>query len=107
MRLVVRERAAGRAGGIASLAHPGKIARDGWVEQFIEEGLPAIEVFHPDHDAAAVDRYREIATRFDLPMTGGSDYHGPSSAREWAFGRVHLPPEQFERLESRRRSPQS
>ena len=45
-----------------------------------EAGLDAIEVYHSDHDAAAVDKYAAIARDLDLLVTGGSDFHDPASA---------------------------
>jgi hypothetical protein len=41
-----------------------------------EMGLQAIEVYHSDHDPKDVRLYLDIAKRFDLLATGGSDYHG-------------------------------
>jgi hypothetical protein len=96
-----------RAGGLASLAHPGKTGVDALVEGLAADGLAAIEVYHPDHDPQTTDRYREMAARHDLLVTGGSDYHGSGSGRSSALGRVGLPADDFARLEARaaRRSP--
>jgi 3',5'-nucleoside bisphosphate phosphatase len=91
----------GRAGGLASLAHPGKTRVDALVGELAAAGLPAIEVYHPDHDPKTTDRYREMAARYELLATGGSDYHGPGSGRDTAFGRTGLPPADFARLEAR------
>ena len=41
------------AGGVASLAHPGLDAAGPAIRGFVAGGLPAIEVWHSDHDAAA------------------------------------------------------
>jgi hypothetical protein len=35
-------------------------------------------------------------------MSGGSDYHGPGSGRDEAFGRVTLPRDVFDDLRARR-----
>jgi len=43
---------------------------------FVEAGLGAIEVWHSDHDEPARNRYRMLAERYGLALTGGSDYHG-------------------------------
>ena len=83
------------AGGIASVAHPVKIGRDDLVRSMAADGLDAIEVYHPDHGAAATIRYRDLADELDLLVTGGSDYHGPGSDRAAAFGRVSLPASEF------------
>ena len=67
------------AGGLASIAHPGKLKLDEIIPGMVDAGMPAIEVFHSDHDAADVARYEGIAARFGLLVTGGSDYHGPGT----------------------------
>jgi predicted metal-dependent phosphoesterase TrpH len=90
-----------RAGGIASLAHPGQTRRDDAIERWVEAGLPAIEVWHSHHDDAAVARYRAVATRYGLLMTGGSDFHGDDADRVYRVGEVGAPPEAFARLTAR------
>jgi hypothetical protein len=93
---VVRRVALAR--GVSSLAHPGKMENDELVRGFVRDGLDAIEVHHPDHDAAAVARYQALASSAGLLVTGGSDYHGPGSGRTAALGRVGLPPADYARL---------
>ncbi len=86
-----------QAGGLASLAHPGKVHIDDRIAPLKEAGLDALEAFHPDHDAALVERYLGIARRLDLLLTGGSDFHGdPAHGRK--PGSVTLPGEQWARL---------
>jgi predicted metal-dependent phosphoesterase TrpH len=87
-----------RAGGVSSLAHPGKLDDDVVVAQVIEAGLPALEVHHPDHDRDAERRYRKMADEAGLLVTGGSDFHGPGSGRTSGLGQVGVPPEDFARL---------
>ena len=89
------------AGGVASLAHPGKTNVDSLLGELTDAGLEAIEVFHPDHSFADVRRYREMAAELGLLTTGGSDYHGPGSGRSDALGRVGVGPEAFAALEER------
>jgi len=85
------------AGGIASLAHPGKLGLESRLKTLARAGLDAVEVFHPDHDATLVERYRVLARELGILMTGGSDFHGdPAHGRE--PGRVSLPAAEFERL---------
>jgi len=88
----------GRAGGIASLAHPGKITDQGLIPDLVAAGLPAIEVYHSEHDAAAVAQYRRLADAHGLLVTGGSDFHGPDAFRAEFLGRVGLPAEDYARL---------
>jgi len=93
-----------RVGGYSSLAHPGKAARDAIIPGLIDAGLSAIEVFHPDHSPDDVRRYREIAERAGLFVTGGSDYHGPGSGRTAGLGHVGLPADAYEALMASRQS---
>lgn len=85
-------------GGIASLAHPGYRPQDEIIPGLIEGGLEAIEVFHSSHDTEAQARYLEIATRHNLLVTGGSDYHGEGTRRAEFFGVTNLPAQYFEAL---------
>jgi predicted metal-dependent phosphoesterase TrpH len=85
------------AGGIASLAHPGQTGVDGRITAYIDSGLEAVEVFHPDHDEAATARYRTLASDFELLVTGGSDFHGDPS-HGWEPGAVTLPRDEWLRL---------
>jgi hypothetical protein len=89
------------AGGLASLAHPGKTGRDDLIAAMVDAGLAAVEVHHPDHTAADRARYSQIARDRRLLVTGGSDYHGPDSGRADALGRVTLPAADYAALAAR------
>jgi len=65
-----------RAGGISVLAHPGTVQRDDLIPEFVELGMKGIEVWHPKHDRGSVRYYMELAKRYGLIVTGGSDFHG-------------------------------
>jgi 3',5'-nucleoside bisphosphate phosphatase len=90
-----------RAGGVASIAHPGKTGIDGRLGALADAGLDALEAFHPDHDAAAVARYTRLAEQRGLLVTGGSDFHGDPS-HGCTPGSVTLPAVHWERLLNRR-----
>lgn len=70
------------ARGVAVLAHPIQLryADDDELDRIVgrlrDEGLGGIEVRHSDHDAALVEQYSDLAARYDLVTTGGSDFHG-------------------------------
>jgi len=86
-----------RAGGLVSLAHAIKLRDDALVARLCTEGLDALEVHHPDHDAGARQRYRALAAAHGLLVTGGSDHHGEPGPRA-ALGSVSLPPADWEAL---------
>jgi len=90
-----------RAGGLASLAHPGRTAIDGRIPALRDAGLDALEVYHSDHDAAASERYRRLADDLGLLMTGGSDYHGDPS-HGVPLGTSPLPREAWRHLRAAR-----
>lgn len=93
-----------RAGGVSSLAHPGKTGIDDEIQTLMASGLHAVEAFHPDHTPEDTARYAELASRFGLLVTGGSDYHGPGSGRSDALGRIGLPEPAYRILIERRSS---
>ena len=64
-----------RAGGVAVLAHPGRLRDESVIEELVRAGLAGIEVFYPTHDANQVAHFRATAAEFGLVMTAGSDFH--------------------------------
>ena len=91
-----------RGGGLASIAHPGKTRIDGRLASLRDAGLDALEAFHPNHDAATVDRYIRLARDLELLLTGGSDFHG-DPGHGLMPGSVTLPAPHWERLLDRHR----
>jgi predicted metal-dependent phosphoesterase TrpH len=86
------------AGGIVSLAHPGLVEHDEWIEGFVDAGLDAIEAYHSEHDAETTARYLEMAKRLGVAVSGGSDYHGDDGHDHVPLGGVSLPQAEFDRL---------
>jgi predicted metal-dependent phosphoesterase TrpH len=70
------------AKGVAVLAHPNTLNMNKTSElenlilRLIEEGLKGIEVYYPEHSPLEVSRYKALAERHNLLITGGTDYHG-------------------------------
>jgi predicted metal-dependent phosphoesterase TrpH len=69
------------AGGVAVLAHPTwvKESSEGLsslVERLKTAGLGGIEVHYSTHNPKQTAEYLNLAKRFDLLITGGSDFHG-------------------------------
>ncbi len=67
------------AGGVAVLAHPFIDDMYEHLSMLVDLGLDGIEVYHYSHKAADVDRARELARRYNLLPSGGSDFHGRES----------------------------
>jgi len=57
------------------MAHPGHIKKNN-IEDIVKLGVDGIEVYYPDHDEIAISKYLEIASKYKLLITGGSDFHG-------------------------------
>jgi len=64
------------AGGVAVLAHPGLTQRDHVIADLVKYGLQGIEVYYPSHTPQTVTKYLNVAKKYDLAITGGSDFHG-------------------------------
>jgi len=81
-----------RAGGVAVLAHPGKLKDHvGMVERLIGAGLDGVEVYHPANTENHRLDLRGLAKRFDLIETGGSDFHGISDDGTYSLGSINAP----------------
>ena len=78
------------AGGLASLAHPVLYRRDALIPDLIKQGLDGIEVMHIKHDRSDVRRYSDMAKRYGLLTTGGSDCHGDGRGQA-VIGTVLVP----------------
>ena len=108
-----------KAGGISVLAHPappwGKTED---IIRLAELGLDGVEVRHPHVPAEEQPKIREIAAKFGLYVSGGSDHSGLCggyyssfhSEDELKAGGFYIPPceagaseEEFDRLRLRRR----
>ncbi len=89
-----------QAGGVAVMAHPGLNRSDEVIPIMAEAGLDGIECFHTKHSASMATHYLQIAERFQLLVTGGSDCHGLSKGRP-LIGTVRLPYEHVEKLKAR------
>ena len=95
------------SGGIASLAHPGRIPLDGdarfaLMNELADGGLDGIECYHSDHTFTEAERFASFACERGLLITGGSDFH--AEGRNRVIGQPPFRPseallEVFSRLE--------
>lgn len=89
------------AGGIASIAHPGKDEQmEGIILQLKSFGLRAIEAFHRSHTLELVQKYMKFAKAHGMLITGGSDCHGPSDGYPPSIGTIRVPPDVVSNLKA-------
>ena len=97
-----------QAGGIPVLAHPGLIPikdphqMEAFVGLLKSLGLQGLEVYYPEHDRKLTAFYEALAQRYDLLMTGGSDFHGaikPEIKMGIGYGSMFVPFELYARLQ--------
>lgn len=69
-------------GAIPVLAHPGETDSFELVPELVQKGLRGIEVLHPSHGPEDRKKARELAEKYQLMETAGSDYHGDFGSRE-------------------------
>lgn len=80
-----------QAGGVAVLAHPGLLRFGGWeVEEFVKrlvsEGVDGIECFYSRHNSKQVKTFVELAEKYHLGISAGSDFHGEQVKADVALG---------------------
>lgn len=71
------------AKGLAVLAHPNQLEMDDYeleenLKKLIYYGLDGIEVYHSSHTRKQIEKYLALADKYNLLISGGSDYHGKS-----------------------------
>ena len=95
------------AGGVPVLAHPGLLGIDNesdltqLIGNLKDIGIKGIEVYYPEHTPRQMKTYAELARRFDLLMTGGTDFHGammPKIKLGSGKGDLFIPYELYEKL---------
>jgi predicted metal-dependent phosphoesterase TrpH len=93
-----------RVGGIVSAAHLKDRATRTNLARLADEGLDAVEVRHPSHDAETRLRIADLAAHLGLGASGGSDWHGdgPDGHGHDDMGSQQVPFEWLAALEARR-----
>lgn len=95
------------AGGIPVLAHPGLLdctkedQFDCLIAGLKEMGIQGIEVFYSEHTPDQTRLFAELARRYGLLMTGGTDFHGaiqPEIKMGSGRGNLCVPYELYEKI---------
>ncbi|HEV7949956.1 MAG TPA: PHP domain-containing protein [Glaciihabitans sp.] len=90
-----------RAGGVPVLAHPAthgryRVIEESAVAELVDAGLFGLEVDHRDNTEDGKVRLYELAAKYDLVLTGSSDYHGEGKPNRLAENTTS--PEVLERI---------
>ena len=98
------------ADGIPILAHPplyhmGKDRMDRLVSSLKSSGLMGIEALYSTYTNQDERDMRNLAAKYDLLLSGGSDFHGANKPRldlGTGYGRLFVPEELLDRIRERR-----
>lgn len=82
-------------GGYAVLAHPGQLNSYHLIPELVGKGLDGIELNHKDHTAKDYEIILDYAKKYNLTLTGGSDFHGAYGQGRDQIGSI-LAPDVFE-----------
>lgn len=82
--------------GISVLAHPGTTRRDELIPDLVSFGLDGLEAYHSQYNSGTTQYYINLASKFGLIYTGGSDCHGRKE--KILIGMVRVPYRCVERL---------
>jgi predicted metal-dependent phosphoesterase TrpH len=85
--------------GLPVLAHPFTIkGPETMIPGLKEAGLIGIEAYYKDYSPDETDAIIRLAEKYDLIVTGGTDYHGIDNRNEVMLGGVEVPLESVENL---------
>ncbi len=98
-------------GGIPVLAHPtlyhlGEEKLDKLTSELKNAGLTGIEAIYSTYDAQDEQQIRRLAEKYDLCISGGSDFHGackPGLELGTGYGKLYVPEEILVNLKKRLR----
>jgi 3',5'-nucleoside bisphosphate phosphatase len=95
------------SGGIPVIAHPVSLECrnmdefEGLLKGFIKAGVEGMEAYAPMHTPEMAGQYRALAVKYNLVITGGSDFHGDKDETIGNFQKESpVPFELYEQLES-------
>lgn len=89
------------AGGVPVLAHPAthgryRVIEERAIAELVDAGLVGLEIYHRDNTEDGKVRLHELARKYDLVVTGSSDYHGEGKPNRLAENTTT--PEALERI---------
>lgn len=99
-----------KVGGIPVLAHPllygmGKVRLDKLVSELKDAGLMALEAIYCTYSPSDEREMRALATKYDLAISGGSDFHGDNKPKldlGTGYGSLYVPYEVLTNLHQKK-----
>lgn len=87
-----------QAGGVAVIAHPGRLYKNNLLNEIIALGIDGIEAIHPAHSYSIQKQLEQLARKHNLLITGGSDFHGQRKEYYRNFGTVGIHKDWIEKI---------
>lgn len=88
------------SGGVAVMAHPMFTQKDELISQFVKAGMGGIEVYYPNCSETVLKFYKNLARKYNIIATGGSDAHGKAKSHTY-IGKTQIPYEIVENLKEK------
>ncbi len=79
-----------QAKGVAVLAHPMVTKMDEIIPGLVDAGLQGLEVYYPNCSKDVITFYKNLAKKYHLVLTGGSDAHGDGKKNTF-IGKARVP----------------
>lgn len=76
--------------GLAVLAHPGMLKKKSIIDYCIDLGIDGLEAIHPKHKKEDVLYMLNLAKKYNLFTTGGSDFHGDKTNEKSMLGKYYV-----------------
>ena len=99
-----------KAGGVPIMAHPilyhmSESKLDALTAQLKDCGLMGIEAIYSTYNAREERQIRALATKYDLLISGGSDFHGSNKPKIdlcCGYGKLYVHDEVLEKIKEKR-----
>ncbi len=85
------------SGGVAVMAHPMATMKDELIAPLVKAGMGGLEVYYPNCSETVVKFYKNLAKKYNIVATGGSDAHGKAKVYTH-IGKAQIPYEIVEEL---------
>lgn len=97
------------SGGIPILAHPITLNFASWddfdkqIKDYAHRGVEGIEAYATLHTPGQAETFRELGNKYDLLISGGSDFHGDKNETIGCWGQSPVPVELYQEFLKRRK----